>query len=351
LLSFVLVNRTSFRLFLLGLLVATTAQARPLPTEYVSDQFVVLAEDIDGSPLIATLDFNRGTSQVPGRERVSEFVGHFCYRGEWRDLQSGEYPAVGGHPHRLIGNGVARPRKDRKGRWTLDYDGHRATFQVTTKEEILLHVQRDDPEMTIRHSGMEARFEMGGKAYPATVFREHVRWRGYNRLIGKTPSRMYGSFDWMPLVSRRGDWWLLIQDPGQARVPEDAPDHNWGVYRSPQGVVRPLAGDEFRLYPMHATPKPPRHQRRRRSRPVANGYRYRPTQETTTRRSFGPLPHSGAPLGWSVHLPSLKTRGEVFDRGHMLDRFRSGLYAVRGQFYIPGEGPRVVYGLVDHIEK
>jgi hypothetical protein len=345
------VNRTSFRLFLLGLLVATTAQARPLPTEYVSDQFVVLAEDIDGSPLIATLDFNRGTSQVPGRERVSEFVGHFCYRGEWRDLQSGEYPAVGGHPHRLIGNGVARPRKDRKGRWTLDYDGHRATFQVTTQEEVLLHVQRDDPEMTIRHSGMVARFEMGGRAYPATVFREHIRWRGYNRLIGKTPSRMYGSFDWMPLVSRRGDWWLLIQDPGQARVPEDAPDHNWGVYRSPQGVVRPLAGDEFRLYPMHATPKPPRHLRRRRSRPVANRERYRPTQETTTRRSFGPLPHSGAPLGWSVHLPSLKIRGEVFDRGHMLDRFRSGLYAVRGQFYLPGEGPRVVYGLVDHIEK
>lgn len=349
-LSFVFVNRTSFRLFLGVLLAAAVAHAQPLATEYVSDHFVVLAEDVDGSPLIATLDFNRGTSQVPGRERVSEFVGHFCYRGEWRDLQSGEYPAVGGHPHRLIGNGVARPDQDRKGRWTLDYDGHRATFRVTTEEEVLLHVQRDDPEMTLRHSGMKARFEMGDKAYPATVFREHIRWRGYNRLVGQTPKGMYWRFDWMPLVSRRGDWWLLIQDPGQARVPEDAPDHNWGVYRSPRGVVRPLSGDEFRLYPLHATPKPPKPLRSRRNRPVASRGEGGPDR-WTTRRTFGPKPLEGAPLGWSVHLPSLEMRGEVFDRGHMLDRYRSGFYAVRGQMYLPGEGARVVYGLVDHIEK
>ncbi len=302
-----------------------------LPTEYFSDHFVVLAEDLDDQPLYVTLDFNRGTSDVRGREKVAEFVGQFCYRGSWHDLQSGEHPYPGGDLERLIGNGVARPRQRDDRSWKIDYDGHRANFTIETDPEVLLHVQRDDVELTIQQFAMNGSLEFDGETYPATIFREHVRWRGYNRLVGRTPKRMYDHFDWMPLVSRRGDWWLLIQDPGQSQVPDNAPDHNWGVYRSPEGVIRPIPADEFRLYPIPRVVHPRKTRRRSRARPE--------------------VILSGPPAGWSIHLPSLGMRGEVFDQGHMLDRFQSGLYAVRGTLYLPGSGARSVYGLVDHIQK
>lgn len=319
-------------IFALLLLLPALAAAAPrgLPTEYWSDHFVLLAETPESRPLLITMDFNRGTSDVPGRERVAEFVGQFCLEGSWRDLQSGEYPLPGGRMARLVGNGVCRPRKNREDGWTIDYDGRRTTFYIETEEEVLLHVQRDDPELTSRHSAMPGFLEFAGRRLPATLFREEIRWRGYNRFVNRTPKRMYGSFDWMPLVSRRGDWWLLIQDPGQARVPDDAPDHNWGVYRDPRGVIRPIPADEFRIHPILGQPRSL----------VRKGFRNR----------VDPF-HEEVPKGWSLHLPGLSQRGEVHDQGHMLDRFRSGLFAVQGAMYLPGAGKRDIYGLVDHIER
>jgi hypothetical protein len=321
--------RRFYELFLL-LLLTSLGPAQILPTEYWSDHFVLLASDETGAPLLITMDFNRGTSDVPGREKVAEFVGQFCLGGSWYDLQSGEYPYPGGRMGRLVGNGICRPRKNRDDGWTIDYDGHRTSFFLKTEEEVLLHVQRDDPELTTRHSAMNGFLEFNQKRYPMTLFREEIRWRGYNRFVNRTPKRMYGNFDWMPLVSGRGDWWLLIQDPGQARVPDDAPDHNWGVYRSPQGVIRPIPADEFRLYAI----------------PGGKQRKFLPAY----RRRTDPA-HELVPRGWSLHLPSLKMRGEVRDRGHMLDRFRSGLFAVQGAMYLPGAGKRNVVGLVDHIER
>lgn len=303
---------------LLLLTALPSAFAGGLDTEYYSDHFVVLAEALGGAPLIATLDFNRGTSDIPGRERVAEFVGQACHQGRWFDLQSGEYPWPGQDMQRLVGNGVARVHRDRDGAgWVLDYDGARASFRVETEEEVLLHVQRDDPEMTIRHSAATATLEFGGRTFPATLFREQLRWRGYNRLVGRTPPRMYGHFDWMPLVSRRGDWWLLIQDPGQAEVPDDAPDHNWGVYRSPEGIIRPIPSTSMQIRPVD---------------PLIDGHRRL------------------TPQGWTIQLPDLEMSGWVHDRGHFLDRFASGLFAVVGEMNIPGAGRRTVMGLVDHIE-
>lgn len=289
-----------------------------LPTTFWSDHFVVIAEGQPGEPLLLSLDFNRGTSDVRGRERVAEFVGHAHVGGRWVDLQSGEYPYPGRDMGRLVGNGVCRVEENRaeKG-WILDYDGERAAFHVRTEDEVLLHVQRDDPEMTTRHSAAEGTLTYRGKTYPATIFREHIRWRGYNRLVGRTPSRMYGHFDWIPMVSRRGDWWLLIQDPGQARVPEDAPDHNWGVYRSPDGIIRPLAHQDFRIYPTKQFPLPEKRQ---------------------------------APGGFEVAIHALGQTGVLRDRGHFLDRFASGLYAVDGEMFLPGVGARTVFGMVDHVE-
>ncbi len=292
--------------------------AAALETEYWSDQFVLLAEDGAQAPLLVTLDFNRGTSDIPGRERVAEFVGQMCEAGRWFDLGSGEYPYPGQDMGRLVGNGVCRigkPKGDQG--WILDYDGTRAGFRIESEPEVLLHVQRDDPELRVRHSAAKAVLEFGKRRYPATLFREEVRWYGYNRMVGRTPQRMYGHFDWAPFVSRRGDWFLLVQDPGQARVPEDGPDHNWGVYRSPEGVVRPLAAVDFRIRPE------------------------RPIRQVRGRQ---------APSGFAVEIGALGMQGFLHDRGHFLDRFGSGMYAVRGELYMPGAGRRTVYGLVDHIE-
>lgn len=319
---------------LLATLLVTLALATPtraLPVEYWSDHFVVLVEDEHFRPVHVVLDFNRGTSGVAGRERAAEFVGHFFRDGTWHDLQSGEYAYPGGDMTRLVGNGVCRPSVNRRGGWTLDYDGGRTSFLVETEEPVLLHVQRDDPELTNRYAGASGTFELGGKRYPATVFHEQVRWRGYNRLVGVTPKRMYGHFDWMPLVSRRGDWWLLIQDPGQASVPDDAPDHNWGVYRSPEGILRPLPADEFRIY--------------------AQGHRHTPSPRLKRFRGQGGRMASFIPGSWQVHLPTLQMRGELRDVGHMLDRFDSGLFSVVGSLYLPGAGRRDVHGVVDHIER
>lgn len=294
------------------------AGAPGLPLEYWSDHFVVLAVDRTGAPLTFSLDFNRGTSAVPGREKVAEFVGHACERGRWFDLQSGEYLHPSGELGRLVGNGAARVHRSRNGKgWVLDYDSGRATFHAASDSETVLHVQRDDPEMTIRHSAAPGWLEYARDRIPCTIFREHLRWRGANPLVGKTPSTLYGHFTWMPLVTERGDWWLVIDDPGQDDPPDDAPDHNWAVYRSPTGVITPVPREEVAL-----TPRWPVKLKEGRS----------------------------APRGWHLALPALGHDGTLLDRGHFLDRYGSGLYAVQGTMSVPGTGRQRAYGLVDLVQ-
>lgn len=304
-------------LFCLFFLLFATLSSSAQAMEYWSDQFVVLVDDAPYPPTVIWLDFNRGTSTIPGREVVAEFVGHFGRRDRWVDLQSGEVPLLSRDPSRVFSTGVCRP-KLRDGRWTLDYDGARARFRVELEPLETLHIQRDDPQLTTHHSAAQAVLEFDGRRFPATVFHERIRWHGYNRLVGKTPPRMYGHFDWVPLVTLDGDWLLLIQDPGQARVPDDAPDHNWGVLRRQDKVVTPIPGSEFRLYP-----KASHHQSR----------------------------HRVAPERYRIELPGLGWRASLRVRSAMLDRFGSGLMSLDGRVQIPGRGLVRAFGVVDHIER